>query len=142
MQSESVTKKPLANYWMHNGMLQVADAKMSKSLKNFFSVKDIAAQVQDPGGYVSICSIPITADRSFTARARSTRRPSSLKRIQNAYTELKDYAPTATGNYDAEDLAQKTRSEFTEQMDDDFNTRGAHRRDLRCRPRVEQADGP
>ena len=41
-QSESVTGKPLAMYWMHNGMLQVQDAKMSKSMKNFFTVNDIA----------------------------------------------------------------------------------------------------
>ena len=44
LQSEAVTGKPLANYWMHNGMLQVQDAKMSKSLKNFFTVKDVLAK--------------------------------------------------------------------------------------------------
>jgi len=31
-----VTGKPLAKYWLHNGMLQVNDAKMAKSMKNFF----------------------------------------------------------------------------------------------------------
>jgi cysteinyl-tRNA synthetase len=124
LQSESVTGKPLAKYWMHNGMLQVQDAKMSKSLKNFFTVKDIAShyKTQEIRFYLLNTHYrgPLTYSESALNEAAS-----SLKRIQNAYTELKDYAPTATGNYDAEDLAQKTRSEFTEQMDDDFNTRGA-----------------
>jgi len=41
LQSEAANCKPLAKYWIHNGMLQVQDAKMSKSLKNFFAVKDV-----------------------------------------------------------------------------------------------------
>ena len=41
LQSEAVLQQPLANYWMHNGMLQVQDAKMSKSLKNFFTVRTV-----------------------------------------------------------------------------------------------------
>ena len=41
-QSETLTEKTFANYWMHNGMLNIEDKKMSKSLGNFFTVKDIA----------------------------------------------------------------------------------------------------
>ena len=50
LQTEAVTGKPLANYWMHNGMLQVKghgmskEEKMSKSLGNFFTVKDVLAK--------------------------------------------------------------------------------------------------
>lgn len=41
-QSETLTEKTFANYWMHNGMLNIENKKMSKSLGNFFTVKDIA----------------------------------------------------------------------------------------------------
>lgn len=40
-QSETLTEKPFANYWLHNGMLTIDNQKMSKSLGNFFTVKDI-----------------------------------------------------------------------------------------------------
>ncbi len=40
-QSETLTGKPFANYWLHNGMLTIDNQKMSKSLGNFFTVRDI-----------------------------------------------------------------------------------------------------
>ena len=43
-QSETLTEKPFANYWMHNGMLTIDDQKMSKSLGNFFTVKEIGQE--------------------------------------------------------------------------------------------------
>ncbi len=124
LQSESVTGKPLAKYWVHNGMLQVQDSKMAKSMKNFFTVKDIAShyKTQEIRFYLLNTHYRGPLNYSETALNEAA---SSLKRIHNTFTELKEYAPTATGNYDAEDLVQKTRKEFIEQMDDDFNTRGA-----------------
>ncbi|MDD2779412.1 MAG: cysteine--tRNA ligase, partial [Candidatus Methanomethylophilaceae archaeon] len=44
LQTEACTGEPLANYWMHNGMLQVKGEKMSKSLGNFFRVKEVASK--------------------------------------------------------------------------------------------------
>ena len=43
-QSETLTEKPFANYWLHNGMLTIDNQKMSKSLGNFFTVRDIAKE--------------------------------------------------------------------------------------------------
>ncbi len=40
-QSEGVTGKPFVNYWMHNGFLNIDNAKMSKSLGNFFTIRDV-----------------------------------------------------------------------------------------------------
>ena len=40
-QSEAVTGKPLANYWLHNGMVKVDGEKMSKSLGNFTTIRDL-----------------------------------------------------------------------------------------------------
>ncbi len=124
LQSEAVTGKPLAKYWLHNGMLQVQDAKMSKSMKNFFTVKDIAEHYKTQEIRFYLLNTHYRGPLNYSESALNEA-ASSLKRIQNAYTELQDYAPTATGTYDASDLVQKTRNEFIEQMDDDFNTRGA-----------------
>ena len=124
LQSESVTGKPLAKYWMHNGMLQVNDAKMAKSMKNFFTVKDIAEKYKTPEIRFYLLNTHYRGPLNYSEDALNEA-ASSLKRIQNAYVELKEYAMTATGNYDAVDLVEKTRKGFIEQMDDDFNTRGA-----------------
>ena len=46
-QSESFTGKKLSNYWMHNGYINVNNQKMSKSLNNFFTVRDVAKEYLD-----------------------------------------------------------------------------------------------
>ncbi len=47
-QSEAVTGKPLANYWLHNGMVKVEGEKMSKSLGNFTTIRDLLDRPVDP----------------------------------------------------------------------------------------------
>lgn len=47
-QSEAVTGKPLANYWLHNGMVTVDDEKMSKSLGNFITIRELLDRPTDP----------------------------------------------------------------------------------------------
>ncbi len=47
-QSEAVTGKPLANYWLHNGMVTVDGEKMSKSLGNFITIRDLLDRGVDP----------------------------------------------------------------------------------------------
>lgn len=47
-QSEAVTGKPLARYWMHNGMVTVDDEKMSKSLGNFITIRELLDRPTDP----------------------------------------------------------------------------------------------
>jgi cysteinyl-tRNA synthetase len=124
LQSESVTGKPLAKYWLHNGMLQVQDAKMSKSMKNFFTVNDIAGLYKTQEIRFYLLNTHYRGPLNYSENALDEA-AASLKRIQNTYAELKDHGPKAAGDYDAEDLVQKTRDEFIAHMDDDFNTRGA-----------------
>ena len=59
LQSESVTGKPLAKYWMHNGMLQVQDAKMSKSIEELLHRQGRRREVQDPGDPVLPAQHPL-----------------------------------------------------------------------------------
>ena len=122
LQSESVTKKPLANYWMHNGMLQVADAKMSKSLKNFFSVKDILSQYQPEVVRFYLLNTHYRGPLVY-GEAALDEAAASLKRIHNTYDSLRSHTPRGNGN--AEELVRKTKEGFIAEMDDDFNSRGA-----------------
>jgi cysteinyl-tRNA synthetase len=124
LQSESVTGKPLAKYWMHNGMLQVEGEKMAKSLKNFFTVRDVMEvySTEEVRFYFLNTHYrgPLTYGEDALNEAAA-----ALRRLQHTFSELKDYLETAAGSYDAEDLVKKSRTEFIEHMDDDLNTRGA-----------------
>jgi len=122
LQSESVTKKPLANYWMHNGMLQVADAKMSKSLKNFFSVKDVLARYSPEVVRFYLLNTHYRGPLVY-GEAALDEAAASLKRIHNTFDSLRSYTPR--GDETAEELVEKARQGFISEMDDDFNSRGA-----------------
>ena len=134
LQTEAVTGKPLSNYWMHNGMLQVKghgmskEEKMSKSLGNFFTVKDVAAKFDTQTirfyflntHYMS----PLVYGEDMLEEARNAN-----ARLINNYRELKSYVRSAPeGDADANDccdLIEGYRQAFRDAMDDDFNTRQA-----------------
>lgn len=130
LQTEAVTGGQLANYWMHNGMLQVKgrgmskEEKMSKSLGNFFRVCDVAEKYDSHvirfyflgTHYMSPL---VYSEEGFELAS------SSLKRIWNYYRELQAYARDADGSDDASELIESTKSAFGNEMDDDFNTPGA-----------------
>ena len=134
LQTEAVTGKPLSNYWMHNGMLQVKghgmskEEKMSKSLGNFFTVKDVAKKFDTHTirfyflntHYMS----PLVYGEDMLEEARS-----ALGRLVNNYRELVSYVRNApegdAGSDDCCDLIEGYRSAFRDAMDDDFNTRQA-----------------
>jgi cysteinyl-tRNA synthetase len=122
LQSESVTKRPLANYWMHNGMLQVADAKMSKSLKNFFSVKDVLSRYPPEIARFYLLNTHYRGPLVY-GEAALDEAASSLRRIHNAYDSLNAYK--GNGSDDAAALIAKGKDGFVSEMDDDFNSRGA-----------------
>ena len=126
LQTEAVTGEPLANYWMHNGMLQVKGEKMSKSLGNFFRVKDVAEKYDQHTirfyflntHYMS----PLVYGEETVDEAAG-----ALKRLWNNYRELQSYAKNATDfqSIDKGDLIESSRKKFIDEMNDDFNTRGA-----------------
>ncbi|HKM14251.1 MAG TPA: cysteine--tRNA ligase [Candidatus Methanomethylophilaceae archaeon] len=125
LQTEAITGKPLSKYWMHNGMLQVQGEKMSKSLGNFFRVRDIAQKYNQHiirfyflnTHYMS----PLMYSEDMLIEART-----SLERLTNNYTDLKAYIKQGpTGDGDVCDVTDKHRSKFMDAMNDDFNTRAA-----------------
>ncbi|MGN1044632.1 MAG: cysteine--tRNA ligase [Candidatus Methanomethylophilaceae archaeon] len=130
LQTEACTGGPLANYWMHNGMLTVKgvgnskEDKMSKSLGNFFRVEDVAAKYDSQTirfyflntHYMS----PLLYGEEYISKAAE-----ALRRLWNNYRELEAYIRGASGKDDADALIADTRSAFVSAMDDDFNTRDA-----------------
>jgi cysteinyl-tRNA synthetase len=124
LQSEAVLHQPLAKYWMHNGMLQVQDAKMSKSMKNFFTVRTVMESYTTQEVRFYFLNTHYRGPVNYGEDALNEA-CASLRRLQHTYTELKDYIETANGTYDSEDLVKKTKTGFLEEMDDDINTRGA-----------------
>ena len=130
LQTEAVTGKPLANYWMHNGMLQVKghgmskEEKMSKSLGNFFTVKDVLAKYDTRTvrfyflntHYMS----PLVYGEDMLIEAGA-----ALGRLTNNYRELQAYVRDAPEGAADGDAIASYRNRFREAMDNDFNTREA-----------------
>jgi cysteinyl-tRNA synthetase len=124
LQTEAATGEKLANYWLHNGMLQIQDEKMSKSLKNFFTIRQILERFSKEEVRFYLLNTHYRGPLSYSDLALEEA-ASSLKRLQNAYFELKNVAENGVGDEDAEQVASRVLKEFEENMDDDFNTRAA-----------------
>lgn len=124
LQSEAANCKPLAKYWVHNGMLQVQDAKMSKSLKNFFAVKDVMAEHTKEEIRFYVLSAHYRGPQVYSEAALNEA-AASLRRLHNTYHELRAAAARARGTNDGSEMVARFRERFVEAMDLDFNTRAA-----------------
>ena len=124
--TESLTGKPFARYWVHNGMLQFSGDKMSKSIGNIVTIEDFLDQ-HDPdtlrmmvlnASYRS----PLTFNDEVVAQAERNleRLRSSLRPARPAGGSISD---SASQTLDRQ--MEITQQGFIEAMDDDFNTAGA-----------------
>ena len=126
-QSECCNGVPFANYWMHNGYINVDNVKMSKSLGNFFTVRDVAEKYgYEPIRFLMISShyrSPINYSTDIIEQCKA-----SLVRLYNCRDSL-DFAleNAAEGEADSDILAMfdKRRQQFIEAMSDDLNTADA-----------------
>lgn len=124
LQTEAASGEKLANYWLHNGMLQIQDEKMSKSLKNFFTIRQILEEFTKEEIRFYLLNTHYRGPLSYSDAALEEA-AASLKRLHNAYSELKNLSGNGSGDDDAVELSARLRREFEENMDDDFNTRAA-----------------
>ncbi len=121
-QSEAATGKPYVNTWMHAGALRVNQDKMSKSLGNFFTIREVLEH-HDPEvvRYLLVAShyrSPINYAPESLAEARR-----SLERFYNALDGLDLEGPTPdSGAAVASEVDSGFDERFTAAMDDDFNT--------------------
>jgi cysteinyl-tRNA synthetase len=115
-QSEGANGKPLANYWMHNGFLEVDNTKMSKSLNNFFTIRDVLksfdAEVIRFFMLRSHYRSPLNYSDAHLEEAKAA--------LTRFYMTLKEVTPDA--DVGAVDWQESYAVRFAEAMDDDFNT--------------------
>ncbi len=129
-QSTCANGVPFAHYWMHNAFLNINNKKMSKSLGNFFTVRDIAAQYDLQVLRLFMLSAHYRSPLNFSADLMESAK-ASLERIRNAAERLRDAAANGPDRElsDRErgilETAQGFTARFDERMDDDNNTADA-----------------
>ncbi|WP_099305503.1 cysteine--tRNA ligase [Bacillus sp. Marseille-P3800] len=126
-QSESLTGRKLANYWMHNGFVNINNEKMSKSLGNFVLAHDIIQQYPaDVVRYFMLTThyrTPINFSDELLVSATT-----SLERLRNAVTNLKHRLNESVDLGEKEQWLEKIetyKQRFITEMDDDFNSANA-----------------
>jgi cysteinyl-tRNA synthetase len=124
LQSEAYNDAPFVRYWMHNGLLTIDQEKMSKSLKNFFLIKDILKRYSPEvvRFYILNASYRQPLDYTEISLAETGK---ALERLQTTYDALMAAGKSATGADDAKELCDKSWRQFEERMDDDISTREA-----------------
>jgi cysteinyl-tRNA synthetase len=131
-QSEGATGKPFVRYWLHNGFVNVNQEKMSKSLGNFFTIRDILQKYDAEVVRFFLLTAHYRSPIDFSdqnledARAGLTR---FYEALQNADELLGRYpgepaesAPLSADEQEIADRIDHLRERFVEAMDDDFNT--------------------
>ena len=129
-QSEAANGVPFAKYWMHNAFLNIDNKKMSKSLGNFFTVRDIAKEYDLQVLRFFMLSAhyrnPINFSHDLMESAKN-----SLERIVTSVTNLTHLEKTASDaamTEEEKNILESTKDiykKFEDAMDDDFNTADA-----------------
>ncbi|MBC8530374.1 cysteine--tRNA ligase [Gehongia tenuis] len=130
-QSEAATGKPFVRYFMHNGYINVDNRKMSKSVGNFFTVRDVAEKFDLEVVRLFLLGAhyrsPINFSEELLEQAKS-----GLARLYNAKTDGEFYLENAGDDASAPDAeahftdrAEALKGEFERAMDDDLNTADA-----------------
>ena len=119
-QSEAATGKKYVHYWMHAGAVRVDNEKMSKSLNNFFTIREVLKKYHpEVVRYFLLSShyrSPINYSEENLIEAKG-----GLDRFYTALLAFTEVAPAALDTLHASDYYRR----FVESMDDDFNTRDA-----------------
>ncbi|HHY81215.1 MAG TPA: cysteine--tRNA ligase [Clostridiales bacterium] len=129
-QSEGASGKPFARYWLHNGYINVDNQKMSKSLGNFFTVRDISREFDLEAVRLFMLSShyrnPINFSRELLEQAQS-----ALERLYNARNNLEHLlkdAPERPSTDEEKQFLDKLpgyTDSFEKAMEDDINTADA-----------------
>lgn len=125
-QSEAASGKPFARYWMHVGYLNIDNEKMSKSLGNFFTAREIMQKHNPEAVRFFMLSAhyrnPINFSPELIRHAEK-----GLERLYNAVSNLEHLLTTAKGEIKSDErdymeTLKSLRAKFIAAMDDDFNT--------------------
>ncbi|GAE26011.1 cysteinyl-tRNA synthetase [Halalkalibacter wakoensis JCM 9140] len=123
-QSEALTEKPMANYWLHNGFINIDNEKMSKSLGNFVLAKDIirqhSAEVVRFFMLTAHYRSPINFSDELLEGAKA-----GLERLKTAVLSLEHRLEESTDFGEKGDWIERIvalNERFIQEMDDDFNS--------------------
>ncbi|MEQ2528937.1 cysteine--tRNA ligase [Bacillaceae bacterium CLA-AA-H227] len=124
-QSEALTGKAFARYWMHNGYINIDNEKMSKSLGNFVLVHDIIKHHDPQVLRFFMLSVHYRNPINYTDELLENTK-TALERIKTSYQNLKHRIDASTNltedNQKWLEQIEALRKQFIEAMDDDFNT--------------------
>lgn len=125
-QTECVTGKPMANYWLHNGFITINSEKMSKSLGNFFLLRDILDKFDPETVRFYLLSVQYRSPLDFDDEKLQVAQK-GLERLKNCYAAMQNGLKAATAEQTDGDalLLQKiaaVEEAFQDAMNDDFNT--------------------
>ena len=128
-QSECCNGKIFARYWLHNGFLNIDNRKMSKSLGNFFTVREIGEKYDLQVLRFFMLSAHYRSPLNFSAEIMESSK-NALERILTAVETLTHLSETAASGMTAEEEKaceemKQFRAKFEEAMDDDLNTADA-----------------
>ncbi len=113
-QSESFTGKPFVKYWLHNGMLVLGEEKMSKSLGNLVTVREILQKVTADGLRIFVLSSHYRSPLTYTEEALAAAQKGTERLTEAARAE-------SESSVEAQIDLESYRRRFTEAADDDFS---------------------
>lgn len=123
-QSEAANGCEFAHYWMHNGFINVDNHKMSKSLNNFFTVRDVAERYgYEPIRYMMVSSqyrSPINYSAEVIEQAKN-----SLERLYTCRDNIDFALKNAADGGEIPAFTEQRKQEFIDAMEDDLNTADA-----------------
>ena len=126
-QSCGATGKEFARYWVHNGFVQVNKEKMSKSLGNFFTIREIfdksewSTEVTGEVLRYLLLSTHYHSPLDFSDQALKEAKQ-ALEGFYDLFMRLGEPGANSSSDRDSSDVVQRCRSAFVEAMDDDLNT--------------------
>jgi len=131
-QSEGATARPFANYWLHNGLLNLKGEKMSKSTGHFFAMEDILEEFEGAVVRFYLLSTHFRSQSEFS-RDRLEEAKKGYERLTNACASISEHLQRIGGKpgvstpagVELREAAEQTKERFLAAMDDDFNSAGA-----------------
>ena len=129
-QSEALTGKPFANYWLHSAYVMVDKQKMSKSLNNFFTARDVLKEYDSDVIRFFMLSAHYRTQINFSKELLDSAK-ASVERLYNTIGNLENLIDEVSREdmneeeKDYIDSLNKYREKYIQKMDDDFNTADA-----------------
>lgn len=128
-QSETLSKKPFANYWLHNGMITVDNKKMSKSEGNFFTIKDVREEYDLEVLRFFLLSSQYRSPINFSREVMDHMK-NGLERIYNGKSNLEYLLKSKEDGSSKDDETmllevERFKEEFVKAMEEDLNTADA-----------------